>query len=157
MKYARLTKEQFEELHPEFVNFLATQSIDKAEWDKIKSEQPQIAEQELDVFSDLIWEGVLTRAEYLEHFSKNHVFLFQCGESQVHSIVLKSLSAEIDFLTREGLQWLSDNMFTDAVEIHLGKKEYEKERNTSIFELITQGAILSDGQLYLQINSIIKS
>jgi len=157
MKYARLTKEQFEELHPEFVNFLATQSIDKAEWDKIKSEQPQIAEQELDVFSDLIWEGVLTRAEYLEHFSKNHVFLFQCGESQVHSIVLKSLSAEIDFLTRDGLQWLSDNMFTDNIEMKVGKKQFTEERNLSIFELIRQGAFLSDGQLYKQIHQIIES
>ncbi len=27
MKYTRLTKEQLEELHPEFINFLATQSI----------------------------------------------------------------------------------------------------------------------------------
>ena len=76
MKYTRLTKEQFEELHPEFVNFLATKSIDKGEWDKIKAERPEVAEQELDVFSDLIWEGVLSRAEYLEHFSKNHIFFF---------------------------------------------------------------------------------
>ena len=43
MKYTRLTKEQFEELHPEFVNFLATQSIDKGEWDKIKAEKPAVA------------------------------------------------------------------------------------------------------------------
>ena len=60
MKYSRLTKEQFEELHPEFVNFLSTQTIDKSEWNKIKADTPEIAEQELDVFSDLIWEGVLT-------------------------------------------------------------------------------------------------
>ena len=156
MKYTRLTKEQFDELHPEFINFLATQSIDKAEWDKIKSEKPEVAEQELDVFSDLVWEGVLTRAKYLEHFSKNHIFLFECFETHVESIILKSLVPEIDFLTKEGLQWLSDNMFTDTVEMKLGKKEFEKERNSSIFGLIEQGAFLSDGQLYLQIDKIIK-
>ena len=88
MKYTRLTKEQFEALHPEFINFLASQSIDKSEWDKIKAEQPEVAEQELDVFSDLIWEGVLTRAEYLEHFSKNHIFLFQCFEKEIVSAQL---------------------------------------------------------------------
>lgn len=157
MKYARLTKEQFEELHPEFINFLATQSIDKAEWDKIKNEQPQIAEQELDVFSDLIWEGVLTRAEYLEHFSKNHIFLFRCSDSGVHSIVLKSLVPETDFLTKEGLQWLSDNMFTETIEMKVGKKVFTEERNASIFGLIQQGAFLSDGQLYKQIHTIIES
>ncbi|BDB53155.1 DUF6495 family protein [Flavobacterium ammonificans] len=157
MKYTRLTKEQFEELHPEFINFLASQSIDKAEWDSIKENKPEVAEQELDVFSDLIWEGVLTRAEFLEHFSKNHIFLFQCFDTYVNSIVLKSLVPEVDFLTKEGLQWLSDNMFTETIEMKIGKKVFTEERNTSIFALIQQGAILSDGQLYQQINSIIES
>ena len=156
MKYSRLTKEQFEELHPEFINFLATQSIDKAEWDKIKVEKPEVAEQELDVFSDLIWEGVLTRAEYLEHFSKNHIFLFQCFEKDIKSIVLKSFNPDINFLTKEGLQWLSDNMFTDNIEMKTGKKVFTEERNYSIFQLIQQGAFLSDGQLFKQINGIIE-
>lgn len=157
MKYNRLTKEQFEELHPEFTKFLAAQSIDRTEWDKIKVEKPEVAEQELDVFSDLIWEGVLSRAEFLEHFSKNHIFLFQCFETYVQSIVLKSLFAEIDFLTKDGLQWLSDNMFTDAIEMKTGKKIFTEDRNSSIFELIQQGAFLSDGQLFKQINSILES
>jgi hypothetical protein len=157
MKYKRLTKEQFEALHKEFSNFLATQSIDKTEWDSIKANKPDVADQELDVFSDLIWEGVLTNAHYLEHFSKNHIFLFHCQEKLIQSIVLKSLEPQVDFMQKEGLQWLSDNMFTDTVEIHIGKKEYQTERNKAIFDLITEGAILSDGQLYLQINGIIQS
>lgn len=156
MKYTRLTKEQFEELHPEFINFLATQSIDKAEWDKIKAEKPEVADQELDVFSDLIWEGVLAKAEYLEHFSKSHIFLFQCFEAHLQMIALKSLSPEIDFLTQEGLQWLSKNIFTDEVEMQVGKKAFEGERNTAIFQLIQQGAILSDGHFYKQIDSMIE-
>ena len=157
MKYKRLAKEQFEALYQEFINFLASQSISKAEWDKIKLDKPHLAEQELDVFSDLIWQGVLTTANYLEHFSKNHIFLFHCQEKLIQSIVLKALVPHADFMQKEGLQWLSDNIFTDAVEIHIGKKEYHEERNKTIFDLITEGAILSDGQLYLQINGIIQS
>ena len=157
MKYTRLTKEQLEELHQEFSTFLATQTIDKTEWDTIKKEKPEVAEQELDVFSDLVWEGVLTKAEYLEHFSKSHIFLFQCFDNYVNSIILKSLVPETDFLTREGLQWLSDNMFTETIEMKIGKKEFTEERNSSIFALIQQGAFLSDGLLYKQINSIIEA
>src|SRR3970040_1692285 len=157
MKYTRLTKEQFEDLTQEFSTFLATQTIDKAEWDTIKAEKPEGAEQELDVFSDLVWEGVLTRAEYLEHFSKNHIFLFQSFDTHVQSIVLKSLVPEVDFLTKEGLKWLSDNMFTETIEMKTGKKEFSEDRNRSLFALIQQGAFLSDGQLYKQINSIIES
>ena len=157
MKYTRLTKEQLEELHPEFINFLATQSIDKAEWDSIKANSPEIAEQELDVFSDLIWEGVLTRATYLEYFSKNHVFLFDCKADQIESIVLKANNPAIDFLTKDGLHWLSDHLFTDSVEMKKGAKKYAAERNLVLFDLIQQGAILSDGKLYEQIVSIIMS
>ena len=157
MKYTRLTKEQFEELHQEFTTFLATQSIDRAEWDTIKKEKPEVAEQGLGVFSDLIWEGVLTKAQFLEHFSKNHIFLFQCFDTEVKSIVLKSLVPEVDFLTKEGLQWLSDNMFTETIEMKVGKKVFTEERNYSLFQLIQQGAFLSDGQLFNQINTIIES
>lgn len=157
MKYARLTKEQFDELNAEFASFLATQAIDRKEWEELKINKPEVAEQELDVFSDLIWEGVLTRAEYLEHFSKSHIFLFQCFDTYIKSIVLKSFSADVDFLTKDGLQWLSDNMFTDNIEMKIGKKVFTDERNSSIFELIKQGAFLSDGQLFNQINGIIES
>ena len=156
MKYKRLTKEQFEELHQEFATFLATQSIDKNEWDEIKVKTPEVAEQELDVFSDLIWENVLTNAKYLEHFSKNHIFLFHCQENHIDSMVIKSLVSDVDFLQKSGMEWLSDNLFTDTVEMLTGKKGYDGDRNTSIFNLIKEGAILSDGQLYLQINSIIQ-
>lgn len=156
MKYKRLTKEQFEELHQEFANFLAAQSIDKLEWDTIKQNKPEVADQELDVFSDLVWEGVLLNAKYLEHFSKNHIFLFHCQENEFRSIIIKSLVLEVDFLTKAGLQWLSDNLFTDNVELHTGKKEYQNLRNESIFKLIVDGAILSDGQLYNQINEIVR-
>ncbi len=156
MKYKRLTKEQFEELHQEFATFLATQSIDKKEWDAIKTNAPEVAEQQLDVFSDLIWENVLTNAQYLEHFSKNHIFLFHCQEKVIESMVIKALVTDVDFMVKEGMVWLSDNLFTETVEMHLGKKEYQEERNAAIFNLITEGAILSDGQLYVQINTIIQ-
>ena len=157
MKYARLTKEQFEELTQEFVNFLSTQTIDKAEWENIKVNKPEVAEQELDIFSDLIWEGVLGRAKFLEHFSKNHIFLFECFDKEIKSIVLKSLVPEQNFLTKDGLQWFSDNLFTDNIEMRLGTKLFSADRNIDIFSLIQQGSILSDGHLYNQIQDVMKS
>ena len=157
MKYSRLTKEQFESLHTEFANFLATQQIDRHEWEEIKSQRPNVAEQELDIFSDLVWEGVLSKADYLEHFSPSHVFLFHCMESHMHSIVIKSLDPQMSFITREGLQWLADNLFTENTEIRTGTKPFGEDRNAEIFELIKQGSILSDGELYKKIQSVMSS
>lgn len=76
MKYQRLSKEQLEEFQQEFINFLATQSITADEWSTIKKQQPDVAEEELDVFSDLIWEGVLKKLDYVEHVSSNQLHLF---------------------------------------------------------------------------------
>ena len=39
MKYIRLSKEQLDEMHQEFINFLAAQSITADEWEDIKKNQ----------------------------------------------------------------------------------------------------------------------
>lgn len=150
MKYDRLTKEQLEELHPEFIRFLASQSIDKAEWDVLKAEKPEVAEQELDVFSDLIWDNVLDKAEWLEHYSKNHIFLFKLGKEGMESIIIHAHNTHADFLTEGGLQWLNEHIFSDEVHVTRGKKDFGDDRNADIFSLIRQGAALSDGELYRQ-------
>jgi hypothetical protein len=48
-------------------------------------------------------------------------------------------------------------MFTETIEMKVGKKVFTEERNYSLFQLIQQGAFLSDGQLFNQINTIIES
>ena len=90
MQYVRLTKEQLEELHQEFINFLATQSITADEWQEIKTTKPQVAEEEIDIFSDLVWENVLTKAKYLEHISPNQLHLFELREDKIISIQLNA-------------------------------------------------------------------
>ncbi|QYJ68069.1 DUF6495 family protein [Flavobacterium litorale] len=154
MKYTRLTKEQLEELHPEFIRFLASQQIDKTEWDTLKEEKPEVAEQEIDVFSDMIWEAVLDKAEWLEHYSKNHIFLFKMGKEKMESIIIHAHTASADFLTPEGLQWLSENIFAEEVKVSRGTKPFGEDRNAEIFNLVQQGAILSEGVLYKQLEDM---
>ncbi len=154
MKYTRLTKEQLEELHPEFIRFLASQNIDKAEWDALKAEKPEVAEQELDVFSDLVWDEVITKAQWLEHYSKNHIFLFKINADAMQSIVIHAHTPHADFLTEGGLQWLNENIFSDEVKVTRGQKSFGEDRNAEVFSLIEQGAILSDGVLYGQLEDM---
>ncbi|WP_159802103.1 DUF6495 family protein [Flavobacterium sp. MK4S-17] len=154
MKYTRLTKEQLEELHPEFIRFLASQQIDKNEWDKLKEEKPEVAEQELDVFSDLIWDSVLEKAKWLEHYSPNHIFLFKMGAEKMESIIIHAHAKHADLLTQSGLQWLNENIFSDEVQVTRGTKPFGEDRNAEIFSLIQQGATLSDGELYRQMEDM---
>jgi hypothetical protein len=155
MKYARLTKEQLEELHPEFITFLATQSIDKIEWDDIKKNRPNVAEQEIDLFSDMIWEKALTNVSHIDHFSKNYIFLFKCYQNEVLSFVIKTNNPQIDFVSADGINWLSENLFSDEVEITRGKKDISENRNESLFEIIKQGGIISKGELFTKLDSLI--
>jgi cag pathogenicity island protein 24 len=154
MKYSRLTREQFQELHPEFINFLASQSIDRTEWDRIKSKNPHVAEQELDVFSDLIWEGVLNKASYLENNAPKQLFLFQLGETEMNLIMIK-VSVNIDLTTTEGIIWLQEHLLEDAVELFTAHKTYSEDRNADIFNLIQQGAVITQGDLYQAIHPLI--
>ncbi len=148
MKYNRLTKEQFEELHPEFINFLAAQSITGDEWAKIKEKQPDIAEQELDVFSDLIWEGVLSKAQYLQNSSPQQLFLFKLDETEMKLIVVKVTNTSVDLTTAHGFKWLQTHLNSSSVELFTASKAYSEERNTDVFNLITQGAEIADGVWY---------
>lgn len=148
MKYSRLTKEQFEELHPEFINFLATQSITADEWATIKEAQPEVAEQELDVFSDLVWQGVLSKVQYLENMSAKQLFLFQVEEKQMSLISLKVNNEDIDITTTDGYQWLQKNYMDDSVDFFTSEKAFSADKHQDIFSLINQGAVITKGNLY---------
>lgn len=156
MKYARLTKEQLEELQPEFINFLATQSITGEEWTKIKAEKPQVAEEEIDIFSDLVWEGVLQKAAFLENISPQQLFLFKVEETEMHLISLKILKDDIDITTVEGYQWLQQNFAEDSVEFFTASKAFSANKTEDIFGLIKQGANITKGELYRFFEGIVK-
>lgn len=155
MKYSRLTKEQFEELHQEFINFLATQSITAEEWTEIKANQPEVAEQELDVFSDLIWEGVLSKVDYLEHISPQHMHLFHCTDKEMRLIALKIKASDIDITTSEGYDWFRNNLLSDDVEFFTAKKEYSAHKNQDKFKLIHEGANITKGELYQYFENLV--
>lgn len=147
MKYRQLTKEQFEGLHEEFARFLASQNIDKKEWDELKEEKPHVAEDEMNVFSDVVWDDVLTKTEYLEHFSPKVVNLFKCDEKEIHRIVI-NINKEVNVLEQEGFEWLLKNPQDEAIEFLRGSKPYQEERNVELFDLIEKGSTISKGELY---------
>ena len=148
MKYSRLTKEQFEELHQVFINFLATQSITGDEWTDIKKNKPEVAEQELDVFSDLVWEGVLGQVRYLEHISPQQMHLFHLKEDIMTLIAIKLKNENVDLTTSEGFDWFRNNLLSDDVEFLTANKSYSDDKPLDKFKLIQQGAVITKGDLY---------
>lgn len=148
MKYTRLTKEQFEELHQEFINFLATQSITADEWADIKANKPEVAEEELDVFSDLVWEGVLKQVTYLEHISPQQMHLFHLKDNDMQLIAVKLKIDTVDLTTKEGFEWFRNNLLSDDVEFLTANKAYSDDKALDKFKLIQQGGVITKGDLY---------
>ncbi|WP_298777668.1 DUF6495 family protein [uncultured Polaribacter sp.] len=147
MKYRQLTKEQLESLHKEFALFLASQKIDVNEWNRIKKDKPNVAEEELNIFSDIVWEDVLTKTNYVEHFSETTVNLFKFDKDEIHRIVIK-IDWDINLLTQEGFEWLMNNPMDNSIDIFKGAKPYDKERNIDIFDLIEKGSSISKGEIF---------
>lgn len=154
MKYRQLTKEQFESLHEEFARFLATQSIDAKEWKQIKEEKPKVAEDEMNIFSDIVWDDVLTKTNYIEHFSERSVNLFKCNKEEIHRIAIK-INRDINLLKQVDFEWLIKNSMNNSVEIFKGSKPYHSERNTEIFELIEKGGTISKDEIFEYFNRLI--
>lgn len=157
MKYARLTKQQLEELHQEFINFLATQSITADEWDSIKKDRPQVAEEEIDVFSDLVWEGILEKVVYLENISVQHMHLFHLLDKEIKLISVKVLNPNIDLTTKEGFTWFKKNYQSDFVEYLTASKAYGGDKKADKFGLIKQGAVITKGELYRWFEGMIEA
>lgn len=137
-----------EELHPEFIKFLAAQSITADEWDSIKKEKPSVAEDEIDVFCDLIWEGVLTKAGYLEHISPRTMNLFKLGEKNMEVVSIMVGDELIDITTPTGYKWLQNNLLDEQVKIFTASKAYSDDPNADKFKLIESGAVVTKGDLF---------
>lgn len=157
MKYQRLTREQLEELHIEFINFLAAQSITAEEWNDIKANKPEVAEQELDVFSDLIWEGVLGKVTFLDHISPYSMQLFKIGEKAMSLIAIKVTNKQYDLTQPEGFAWFQENLMDESIELYTASKGFSDDKKADIFQLILQGASISKGELYTSLDNFMKA
>ena len=156
MKFRQLTKEQFLELHHEFAKFLATQQIDVKEWDTIKKEKPLMAEEELNIFSDVVWEDVLTKTEYLEHISENDINLFKCNSKEIIRIYIKLNDSNKNFLNTSDFEWFLKNPLADSVEYFKASKKYTEDRNIEIFKMIEMGSQISKGELFSMVSQLIR-
>lgn len=157
MKYRQLSREQFESLHKEFAQFLAAQQIDVKEWTTIKENKPEIAEEELNLFSDLVWDDALTKTNYLEHFSKQTANLFKCEETSISRLVVEVKKAGFDFFNENDYKWFVDNTNHSSVQFFKGLKKYSKERNQELFDLVEKGSVISDGKLYENLQLLISN
>ena len=90
----------------------------------------------------------MSKVEYLEHFSPQHMFLFKVGALKISMISIEVENKSIDITTPQGYKWLQDNFMKDEVNLYSSSKLLSDDRNNDIFVLIRQGANITKGDLY---------
>lgn len=156
MKYCRLTKEQFESLNQEFAQFLASQSIDQKQWAILKSNNPMKVEQQLDAFSDLVWEESLRKTCFINHYSPGAVFVFHAGQKSMTLMGVRT-QTNLDFSKLEAWHWLEKHWEDDTVSFYRDQKPYEQERTNTLFTLIEQGGVLSNELIAQRLEQFIRN
>jgi hypothetical protein len=155
MKYSRLSREQFESLHQEFALFLAAQSIDKTQWNQIKSDNLSLTDELMDLFSDMVWDHSLDKITYLENRSDYHLFLFKCENARIDLILIRVEKDCPSLMDKDYKQWLAKNLSDSRVDIFESSRTFQETLKEEKFKLMNQGAKVSDGETFEDLKSFL--
>lgn len=153
MKYRRLTLEELEELETEFVRFLAANTVTSEDWVKIKTTTPERAEQLIEVFSDIVFEKVIQKIDYLEHRTADDLKLFECKEDKINLIGIKIEGVTgIDFTNKQTGEEMLEIFRTapaGSVKMYSANKNYQNnDRSKELFGMMQNGCLIAKGELY---------
>ncbi|MGH1339069.1 MAG: DUF6495 family protein [Aureispira sp.] len=137
MRFRRLKKEELEALEEDFVQFLASNHITAKEWTALKASENEKVYELLDVFSDIVFEKIYSKVDYLQHRTKDTVRVFHCQEDKIVMTGLRISDATRDLTQPEDIAILADaSQLQGPVKIFQIEKAYSKERAEEIFLMI---------------------
>lgn len=153
MKYRRLTLEELKELETEFVRFLAANTVTADEWESLKVAAPDKAERLIELFSDIVFEKVIAKVEYLEHRSATDLRLFHCLTDAIKLIGIRATGIEgFDFAahpTAEEMMQQVQQAPAGSLKLYTAQKAYENgDRSAELFKMMQDGCLIADGTLY---------
>ncbi len=147
-KYRTLNKAELESLQKEFVEFLVTNGVTATDWELLKVEEPLKAEKMVDLFSDIVFEKVLSKVEFLRKTEPHTIICFRF-EPQVIKMygLIADAESEIDFTNKEDVSMAILNP-PKGLKVIAREKGYERTRQEEIFIMIKGGCEVDDGKFY---------
>ena len=148
VKYKRLSTEELNALEKEFINFLSSMQITGADWQKMKIRENIKAEELITVFSDLVYDKVLKKIKFLEYRDAKTLNIFNFLENKISLIGIRVKDQSSLNLTSDDIfsQWTESNL--SSINLIKSEKNYTKERELEIFELLQTGCLITDDKLY---------
>ena len=157
MKYRRLTLDELAELEQEFIRFLAMNSVSGPDWINMKKQEPKKAEHLINTFSELVFERILQKVEYLELRTPTDFKTFHCLPDK---IVLLGLKIEgvtsLDFTEKTAPAQMLDQLKRAGAQLkmYIAEKAYTKERSIELFEMMERGCLISKGEMFRTLEAL---
>jgi len=146
-KYRLLSKEELLQFEKEFIEYLAANGIAADDWERLKADENDKAERIVELFSDVVLEGVLRNIEFLELRSKQQLMTFQCLPEKILLAGMRSDDANANFTDPEFIQ-RGLTAPPAGLSVFSSEKEYEPNRERELFEMTEAGCLVSDGKLF---------
>lgn len=143
-KYRELDQEELQAFEKEFVEFLVINSITADDWVNIKKDEPERAHKIITLFSDVIFEKLMRQTQYLIKRSSQNIACFHYQADQAVLVGVETSDENIDLLAINS----QSKIPTEGVNIYTSTKAYQKQREIEMFEMLNNGAEISDGKLY---------
>lgn len=147
VKYRRLSTEELTHFEKEFIEFLVVNGITADKWEEIKKVDSDRGENNaskiIDQFSDVIFESILRKANYLRKIEPKVIACVQCLEKEFVHIVLESKDDLVDF-TKDDLTHYAENP-PMGTTTHTYKEDYKTSRELEIYHLLEEGFSIDDG------------
>jgi hypothetical protein len=146
--YRLLSLEELTELEKEFVEYLVLNGITAEDWVRMKDEDQPGADRIIELFSDVVFEGILRKVNYLEYRAENFVHAFQCLPDKLVLVALETEDDEnVNFLDSTFIEEATVNP-PDKLFVRTSSKTYSKTRELELFDMIQAGCTISDGGLF---------
>ena len=147
-KYRKLTIEELQHLEKEFIDYLVLNGITADDWVKLKEEEKDKAERIIELFSDVVFENILRKAQYLEFRSAAEIYAYQCLADKIVMVgITAAPGSEIDFSDEEYLKKAVEQP-DNSIKIFTTDKPYSKKREEELFDMLQAGCEISDGKLF---------
>ena len=144
-KYRALDIEELQALEKEFVDFLVLNGIIGDDWVKMKETDPAAATKMTELFSDVVWEGILRKIQYLDFRSPQSIKCFQCLAEE---IIMVSMDSETLDLTSADFELIKSGEKASEVQVYTAKKQYSKVREEELYDMLGWGCERSEGGLF---------
>lgn len=156
VKYRLLTIEELEALEKEFINYLVINGITADEWVKIKEQSPEKATTTIELFSDVVFEGIMRKTQFLQRRTKQELQTFHCLADKIILMGMKSADKSADFTQEDYIREAVSNP-PKNIEVYTVEKSYNKARELEVFEMTMQGCQITDGSVFKTIALIMAS